>query len=314
MKIKTTGDPESTSNTSFITSVREVYGKIDAKEDCNFFLSPDYKQYFLDTYGNLPKIIFVWNPAVWYRKNIPLYENIKTQLPTCKIFLYMNDCHYMPDGRFSSVVEIVDKIVIVARQKNVSDLYNFTIPSHKLLFEGPGCSDCFHKPEINWQSENKIYFFGRQYENRRNVLEKITKLDKTMLTVKSHPVHSDNAAMDSTLSAQQLYNYSFSFTSPCHVKNPFTGGKTSYLVEKIFEIMGSGCLLLFDDTGVVDDMLEIGLKAGQHYVSLTPETVTKTINWLIKCRKQRRNLCNPSGWIFPGQRQSTVAQSCGRNE
>lgn len=283
MRIKTSNDFGYThKDHSYVPTSVEVFSGIDAIEDLAFPKEKNYCDYFMKKYGKFPTIFFVWDPYKWNNAGIPLFDNIRKFFPEAKIFLYMNDCHPGPTSHLRHVYDLVDKIGMGARIVNVERAHGFLPSAHKFLFTGPACNSTFFRPDINWKSENKILYYGMQYENRKILLNKLRQNHKNMLVEVNHPLWTNTRYDNATKSSYILHCYSYAFTTPADISqmNPNLPPGILYLVEKIFEIMGSGVLLLYDDSTTESEIKELGLLAGVHYVSFTPSTVDQVMKWL----------------------------------
>lgn len=226
------------------------------------------KQYFTKTYGTNSRLV-----ALIFYKYLPSL-NIQQLFRKCfenvSLLLLTNDIH-QPQWE-PICIDQVDGIIGFTTKIVFDAFYPDLRLSDKLLHAGNRCPDEFLQETPNFETdEDAVFFYGRDYANRKRFFKTATQ-DWRLVTfprVKNNGYNWDCTHM-SKQTAKELYKYRYAFTTGnCVTKNP---KHPYYLVAKFFEIMGSGCLLLCDTTGVKSQLEELGFFEKQHYLHIDNKT------------------------------------------
>jgi hypothetical protein len=231
----------------------------------------DLMHYFHDRYGSDAIL-----KALLFYKNFPdeiARNRIKKTFPNVKFILFTNDIH-IHAAKLKSDLNNVDGIIGLTTHAVFEAFFRLDI-SNKLLHAGNRCPDEFLRDVPNFETDqDAIFYYGTQYPNRKSFLN----VARENWNVVIHPppgrrgYYGWDCTYLSTATAKELFKYRYSFTTGycCRGRsNPY------YLVAKFFEIMGSGCLLLCDTTGVKSQLEELGFYDGQHYLSVNAKTSAK---------------------------------------
>jgi len=123
---------------------------------------------------------------------------------------------------------------------------------------------------------NKIFLGGcicPAYPMREKMLELEKKYP---IDVLSHPSYAKNKThkIIGRKFVEKINEYRFAFTC-CLNEN------TPYLVQKFFEIPGSGALLIGYDKHIKKQMTELGFIDMENYISVNEDNLEEKINWLF---------------------------------
>ncbi len=153
-----------------------------------------------------------------------------------------------------------------------------SVPPTKIIHAGNRCPDEFAWPTVNLEAEDELFVYGAMYPERRRFLEEASKF----WPVKhySRPPGGGYGANNLHLAketSRRMRRCAYAFASGYGFHDDPKGARNSrhhwYLVAKFFEVMGTGCLLICDDTGVRDQLEELGFRAGEHYIRAAPGEV-----------------------------------------
>ena len=238
---------------------------ITGEDDIEFLTAQNRNQYIKDTYGSnayLKVLIFF--------KHMPTQKvcsSIRENFPKITLVLFTNDIHKSgePTG-----IKLCDKIISMTTSYQFKTLKGIDI-SDKLIHVGNRCPDEFLRGSINKSAKKAIFYYGAKYSIRKEFLE--SQHHNWDIIEHSFPKekYAKNTRHLTLETSKQLYNYSYAFATGYD----FTGSSQKcdqyYLVAKIFEIMGSGVLLLCDDRGIRHELQSLGFLEGKHYLRINNE-------------------------------------------
>ena len=229
-----------------------VYENIN---ECSLFTD----EYFFQKYGKIPDIILS-------------YELMPNMNNSCKKILITEDIHNLTENISREYFNNSD--LILSRFNLITDVFGSEYQS-KIIDFPLYCSDIFLAQQINFNSDDKIFFYG-QIETENYIYRKEwynffieNYRDKFMYNY------------DSTANTvKNMYNCSFGFTST--YINSFVKSKCDkcYFIGKFFEIPGSGLLLLADTTYVEDFIKIYGFIDGENFISINKNNAESVINFL----------------------------------
>jgi hypothetical protein len=136
----------------------------------------------------------------------------------------------------------------------------------KLLHFGNRCPDEFLQTNLNYSSEDAIFFYGVQYHLRAEFLD--VAENNWKVVTHERPREITACAVET---ATEMYKYTYAFTTGYDFSGSAQKCNVYYLVAKFFEIMGSGCLLLCDDTGVKEELNALGFFENEHYLNINKQ-------------------------------------------
>lgn len=226
----------------------------------------------LNTNEEISKILF-------FRANTLItkfYEQIK-MMNIFKI-IYVDDLH--------NSLEILE---LRNLDKNIFDNFNLILSTYKYCF-----NKFFHKVNLD-----KVYWFPHSFNEQfkidynNNPKNKIilsgavcdaypmrqkmySLLDKYPIDVLQHPKYSKYKLHDiiGKKFIEKLNNYRFGFTCCLNYYTP-------YMVQKFFEIPGSGSLLIAYDKYIKEPIKELGFKDMINYISVNEDNLIDKLNYIF---------------------------------
>lgn len=216
---------------------------------------------------------------IFFRANTLItryWEEIKL-LETYKI-LYIDDMH--------SSKEIQE---LRALGKNFFDYFNLIISTYAYCFRKffnyisqdkiywfPHSFNELFKIEYNTNPINKIFLSGcicEAYPMRQKMLELESKFPIDVLT---HPKYCKNRLHNiiGKKFIEKINEYRFAFTCCSTLKTP-------YLIQKFFEIPGSGALLIGYGKHIEPQLIELGFIDMINYVSVSEENLEEKLQWVL---------------------------------
>jgi hypothetical protein len=246
-----------------------AYEELDKIKKTNIL---DKIKEYLKTDLNIEKIIF-FRANTFITKH---WEEIKN-LKVYKI-IYIDDLH---NSR-----EIIELRVL---DKNFFNYFNLIISTYAYCFKKffnyveiekiywfPHSFNELFKIEFNNNPINKILLSGcicEAYPMRQKLLE---LKDVYPIEVLEHPKYSKNKLHNiiGKKFIEKINQYRFAFTCCLNIKIP-------YLVQKFFEIPGSGSLLVGFDKYIKSEMNKLGFIDMVNYISVDEENLEEKIKWLF---------------------------------
>lgn len=262
-------------------SLHEEIININGVIDSFFITNDNLVEYFQKKYNRIPQgILFLW----CFTRD--LYNKIRSQLPNTKIILWTDDLHWYSREQYENNYFCFKNADIHLAHYNYFKMF-YNIDVNNLVRLHHSCGNNFYKNDVNLSSINKIYMYGSvdnvHYKLRTSFLNSMKSQYPDKIIYKSHPGYDGDRHNDSIITANELYKYTFCFTSGAFPKFDITETSSTpyYLLGKIFEIPGSGVLLLCNDYNIKDELNELGFYDMINYVSIDDNNFNKTIEWLF---------------------------------
>lgn len=222
--------------------------------------------------------------------DVNLCTNIKNKYKNVKIYLFLEDLHWRNHTVYNNNVNsfnLADKIITLGSTNHINEFYNMNVDD-KIYIMGQSCHDHFTKPNINYNSEKKIFIYGvvtqKHYQLRYDFISMMNKNNlQDNYILLNHPGYRRKRSEYTKYTSDELYKYSISFTSGLFPNFEIKQTKDSeyYLIAKFFEIMGSGVLLLCNDYGVKKQLNRLGFYENIDYINVTNDTFLDTVNFLF---------------------------------
>jgi FkbM family methyltransferase len=264
--------------THTMQSLREEVENLVGVVDGEFLRSNDMKTYFQNKHGALPDlIIFFWfSSCNWY-------ENIRKQLPNCKIAVWSDDVHNVGPTCYKTYGQC--DAHICHYPNHIEYFFGEPLAPKIKLPHSP--SSYFLADKINFGSINKILFYGVpakvHYPERRWFVDYMKQNRPDKLIFLGHPGYVSGPKAN-TNTAQELSKYSFSYTAgglPNAGTLPAESKAQYYLTGKFFEIPASGSLLLCNEARLQVELAELGFKDMVNCVFINESNIETRLNWLF---------------------------------
>jgi hypothetical protein len=205
------------------------------------------------------------------------WEEIKN-LNVYKI-IYIDDLH---NSREIHELRILDK--------NIFNYFNLVLSTYAYCFSNffqyikkekiywfPHSFNEILSIKYNLEPKNEIFLSGCMNAETYPMRQKMFELkDKYQIDVLSHPKYCKNKLHNITGKKfiEKINEYRFAFTC-CSNK------RTPYMVQKFFEIPGSGALLIAYDKHIKPQMIELGFKDMINYISVDEINLEEKIQWVL---------------------------------
>lgn len=252
--------------------------------ECNteYETQDDLCEYFNEKYNRIPDgILFI--------KHIcpKIYTRVRQQLPGTKIILWTNDPHWHSiEEREMNRFSYTNADIHISHYNYFKMYYNLDIDD-RVIHMPHSCNSDFFRKDVNLYSIDKIYMYGSthsaHYRLRIWFINKIKEKYANTLVLKKHPGYWGDYRQESIDTAKELYKYSFSYTSSAFPKFEIKETPTTpyYLIGKIFEIAGSGVLLLCNDYNIREQLNELGFYDMVNYVNIDENNFDERMKWLF---------------------------------
>lgn len=230
-------------------------------------------QLYLKTNERINKILF-------FRANTLItkyWEEIKN-LNIYKI-IYVDDLH---DSREIHELRILDR--------NFFNYFNLILSTYAYCFSKffkyvekekiywfPHSFNELLSIKYNLEPKNEIFLSGCINAETYPMRQKMFELkDKYPIDVLSHPKYCKNKLHNITGKKfiEKINEYRFGFTCCANKWKP-------YMVQKFFEIPGSGALLIGYDKHIKYQMIELGFKDMVNYISVDETNLEEKIQWVL---------------------------------
>ena len=229
-------------------------------------------QTYLNTTQNIEKILF-------FRANtfiVANWEEIKN-LNVYKI-IYVDDIH---NSREIYELRALDKELfnyfdlILSTYAYCFNKFFKYVPKEKIYWF-PHSSNEIFKIDYNHNPLNKILLSGcicETYPMRQKLL---SLENKYSIDVLQHPSYSKNKSHNiiGMKFIEKINEYRFAFTCYSYYYTP-------YIIQKYFEIPGSGALLIASDYHIKKQMTELGFIDMVNYISVNESNLEEKIIWLF---------------------------------
>ncbi len=205
------------------------------------------------------------------------YQQIK-ELKDIKKILYVDDLHRSLEIRELKHLDanIIDSFdLVISTYAYYFNNYFPLVPKEKIYWFPHSFNEQL-KVEYNQNPINKILLCGSisdAYPMRQKMLSLTSKYP---IDVLEHPKYSKAKLHDiiGKKFIQKLNEYKYVFTCCLNEKIP-------YLVQKFFEIPGSGALLIGYDRWVKEPMTELGFIDMENYISVNEENLEEKLNYIL---------------------------------
>lgn len=247
-------------------------------------------QTYLDTTEPIGKILF-------FRANTLItkhWEEIKN-LSQCKI-IYVDDLH---NSKEIQELRSLDRNLfnhfnlILSTYAYCFNKFFKYVDNSKIYWFPHSFNDLF-KIDYNLNPTNKILLSGcicDTYPMRQKMHELSSKYP---IDVLDHPKYCKNKLHDiiGKKFIEKINEYRIAFTC---CSNP----QTPYVIQKFFEIPGSGALLLCYDAHVKNQMIELGFVDMENYISVQEHNLEEKILWLMDpCNDSKIEEIRLNGYNF----------------
>ena len=232
----------------------------------------DKIQTYLNKNDEIKKILF-------FRANTFItkyWEEIKT-LNIFKI-IYIDDMH---NSKEILELRILDKcffnyfnLILSTYAYCFTNFFNYV--NKEKIFWFPHSFNEIFKIEFNKNPINKILLSGcicDTYPMRQKMFE---LKEKYQIDILEHPKYCKNKLHNiiGKKFVEKINEYRFAFTCCSNYKTP-------YLIQKFFEIPGSGTLLIAYDKYIKTQMKELGFEDMVNYISINEDNLEEKIQWLF---------------------------------
>ncbi|QKF94630.1 hypothetical protein QKU48_gp1172 [Fadolivirus algeromassiliense] len=264
-------------------SLHEEIDNILGIIDTDFINYDNIAEYFINKYKKLPMaILFLWD----FTDNI--YKKIKKYLPNTKIILWTDDLHWYTKIQYEKNYYSYSHADIHLSHYNYFKMfYNLDILPTNMIRLYHSCGSNFYRTSINMKSINKIYMYGainaEHYRLRTWFLNLMQTHYPDKIIYKKHPGYDGIKVHDSIETSNELYNYTFCYTSGAFPNFEIKENTTTpyYIIGKFFEIAGSGALLLCNDYNIKDELNLLGFYDMINYISINENNFFSIIKWIF---------------------------------
>jgi len=224
-------------------------------------------EYFLNKYRKIPDFILS-------------YEIMPKMNNSSKKILITEDLHNVGENVYRDFFTNSD--FILSRFNLIPEIFGNEFKS-KIVDFPLYCSDIFKATQINFNSKDKIFFYGQiesdNYIYRKEWYNYFISNYYSKFVYNYEPVEK---------TVQNMNQYSFGFTST--YLNSFVKNKCnkSYFIGKFFEIPGAGLLLLADVSYVEDFIKKYGFIDGVNFISINKENADSVISFLYNPENKER--------------------------
>jgi len=241
---------------------------------------PDLMLYLIHVFPGIEYILF-WNTTSLFNKN---YGKIKYAKENngIKVIYYIDDLHQKGGTTRKiklRVMNIAD--IIISTYQYTFNKFFPEIDNDKAIWFPHSHNEIFNI-KYNNNPINKITLTGNLdnniYPYRNKFLEYSKKYKIKILKHHGYSVQKHDIIGQKYI--KYLNKYIASFT--CYSKE-----ETPYVMSKIFEIPASGCLLILYDGKIIQQLLELGFKNKENYISVNDDNMEDIIKYVLDMRNRK---------------------------
>lgn len=235
--------------------------------------STDLNNWFIEKYNQIPKYIISFSGVGGFNE----YWKIICQIT--KLVFIIDDIHHAKSVRTPRIPVIKNSEIIFGTYSYQFERWGLPKPK-KLYFFPHSCRWTF---EPNPNPINKILISGRisdTYPDRQFAHQYATKYPNSFdildcnINYRTNLTNLTNITDEKSIYGEKYYKYLNKYLC-C-----FVDTARDYILAKIFEICGSGSLLLCMDTNVKHIMGELGFIDNVNYISCSRDNFEEKINYI----------------------------------